>query len=62
MSFKISNPSSIFLHNEQWIEYEQDNYWKRIDKLQNEFLERLPDKEEPRFYAYFSNICKERRR
>ena len=62
MTFEISNPSPIFLHNEEWIEYEQDNYWRRIDKLQNEFLERLPDREEPRFYAYFNKICQEKRR
>ena len=62
MIFKSKNPSPIFLHNEEWIEYEQDNYWRRIDRLQNEFLVRLDPRLEPKFYAYFSNICKERRR
>ena len=62
MSFESKNPSPIFLHNEEWIEYEQNNYWRKIDKLQNEFLVRLDPKLEPEFYAYFSRICQEKRR
>lgn len=61
MAFNIQNNPPIFLHNEQWIEYEQNNYWRKIDKIQNEFLVRLPNHKEPEFYAYFSQICKERK-
>ena len=58
----FKNPSPIFLPNEEYIKYEQDNYWRKIDRIQNEFLCRLPKSEEPEFYAYFSKICKERRK
>ena len=61
MTFEMQNNPPIFLHNEEWIEFEQDNYWKKINKIQESFLERLDDYNEPKFYAYFNKICQERR-
>ncbi len=57
----FKNPSPIFLHNEEYIDWEQDNYWRKIDRISNEFLVRLPKSEEPEFYDYFSKICRERK-
>ena len=61
MAFDIQSQPSLFLPNEGWIEWEQNNYWKKIDKIGNDFLERLDPRLEPRFYAYFSKICRERK-
>jgi len=61
MNFDMQKPSPIFLVNEVYIEYEQNNYWKKIDRISNDFLERLDPKLEPKFYAYFSKICRERK-
>jgi len=61
MAFEISNPSPIFLPNEDYIEWEQNNYWKKIDNIGNDFLERLEPQLEPKFYAWFSKICREKR-
>ena len=61
MRFDISNPSPTFLVNETFLDLELDNYWRKIDKIQNEFLVRLPKSEEPEFYEFFSKVCRERR-
>lgn len=61
MYFDISNPHPSFLVNEAFLDLESECYWRKIDKIQNEFLVRLPKSEEPEFYEFFSRICRERR-
>ena len=61
MDFLSSHPSPIFLHNEEYIEFELETYWKKIDKIGNDLLIRMSKEDEPKFYAYLNKICKDKK-